>query len=143
MTTATEGSKVRVHYTGSLDDGTVFDTSRNRQPLEFTLGESEIIAGFEDAVKGMEEGEEKQVKITPEQGYGHRNEQAVMDIPEDELPDDIEPQVGMVLQGQTKDGGAVRLRITEVKDDGVKVDGNHPLAGQNLTFDVELVEVVE
>ena len=142
MTIAKQGNKVQVHYTGKLDDGTVFDSSRDRDPLEFTIGNGEMIPGFENAVKGMEEGEEKQITFGPEEGYGPRNDQAVMEISQEQLPDNVEPQVGMILQGQTQSGGTVRLRITEVKDDGVMVDGNHPLAGENLTFDMELVKVL-
>jgi len=143
MAKAKDSDKVRVHYTGSLDDGTVFDSSREKTPLEFTIGNGEIIPGVENAVVGMSEGEEKKVTIPPEQGYGPRSEQAVMEIPKDQLPNDIEPEVGMILQGGTHDGSTVRLRVTEVKEDSLTVDANHPLAGQNLNFDLELVEVLQ
>ncbi len=143
MATADNNNKVRVHYTVNLDDGTECDSSRNSDPLEFTIGNDEIIPGVEDAVKGMEEGEEKQVTLAPEQGYGNRNEEAVMEIPKDQLPEDVDPQVGMSLQGQTQDGNNVTVWITEVKDDAVTVDANHPLAGENLNFNLELVKVVE
>ena len=143
MAKAKDADKVRVHYTGSLDDGTVFDSSREKTPLEFTIGNGEIIPGVENAVIGMSEGEEKKVTIPPEQGYGPRSEQAVMEIPKDQLPNDIEPEVGMILQGGTHDGSTVRLRVTEVKEDSLTVDANHPLAGQNLNFDLELVEVLQ
>lgn len=143
MAKAKDTDKVRVHYTGSLDDGTVFDSSREKTPLEFTLGNGEIIPGVENAVRGMNEGEEKQIKIPPEEGYGPRNDEAVMKISKDQLPQDVDPQVGMILQGGTQDGGTVRLRVIDVKEDSLTVDANHPLAGENLNFDLELVEVVE
>lgn len=143
MTKAEESNKVRVHYTGSLDDGSVFDSSRERDPLEFTIGSNEIIPAVENAVKGMEEGEEKQVKVAPEEAYGERNEQAIMDVSKEQLPKDMEIQVGMVLQGSTQQGDTMRLRVTEINDDSVTVDANHPLAGQNLNFELELVEVVQ
>jgi len=141
MARAKDTDKVRVHYTGSLDDGTVFDSSREKTPLEFTIGNGEIIPGVENAVIGMSEGEEKKVTIPPEQGYGTRNEQAVMEISKDQLPNDVEPQVGMVLEGGTRDGSTVRLRVTAVKEDSLTVDANHPLAGKTLVFDIELVGI--
>src|SRR6056297_185879 len=110
MTKAEDSKKVRVHYTGSLDDGTVFDSSRERDPLEFTIGSNEIIPAVENAVKGMEEGEEKQVKVAPAEAYGERNEQAIMDVSKEQLPNDMEIQVGMVLQGSTQQGDTMRLR---------------------------------
>lgn len=143
MTKAEDSKKVRVHYTGSLDDGTVFDSSQERDPLEFTIGSNEIIPAVENAVKGMEEGEEKQVKVPPTEAYGERNEQAIMEVSKSQLPDDVDIKVGTVLQGSTQDGDTMRLQVTEVKDDSVTVDANHPLAGQNLNFDLKLVEVVE
>lgn len=143
MAKADDKNKVRVHYTVNLDDGTECDSSKESDPLEFTIGNEEIIPGVEDAVKGMEEGEQKEVTIPPDQGYGERNEEAIMDIPNDQLPDDVDPQVGMVLQAQTQDGGTLKLQIVEVNDDSVKVDANHPLAGQNLNFQLQLVEVVD
>ncbi|MFW6169085.1 MAG: FKBP-type peptidyl-prolyl cis-trans isomerase [Planctomycetota bacterium] len=143
MTKADNSNKVRVHYTGSLDDGTVFDSSQERDPLEFTIGSNEIIPAVENAVKGMEEGEEKQVKVPPTEAYGERNEQAIMEVSKDQLPSDVDVKVGTVLQGSTQDGDTMRLQVTEVKEDSVTVDANHPLAGQTLNFDLKLVEVVE
>ncbi|MFO7904972.1 MAG: FKBP-type peptidyl-prolyl cis-trans isomerase [Planctomycetota bacterium] len=143
MTKAEDSKKVRVHYTGSLDDGTVFDSSQERDPLEFTIGSNEIIPAVENAVKGMEEGEEKQVKVPPTEAYGERNEQAIMEVSKSQLPSDVDVKVGTVLQGSTQDGDTMRLQVTEVNEDSVTVDANHPLAGQNLNFDLKLVEVVE
>ncbi len=143
MSKAQDNNKVRVHYTGSLDDGTEFGSSQGEDPVEFTIGNDEIIPGVENAVKGMEEGEEKRVSIPPEEGYGERSDQAVMEVPKSDLPEDVEPEVGTELQGKTEDGNTVRLRVTEVKDESVTVDANHPLAGQNLNFDIKLVEIVQ
>ena len=138
------GNKVKVHYTGKLDDGTVFDSSRERdEPLEFTVGNQEVIPGVEKAVEGMSEGETKEVNIPSEEAYGEHDPNRVMDIPKSELPDDVDPQEGMLLQGQTGDGQTVRLQIVSVGDDTIKADANHPLAGKALNFDLELMEVVE
>ena len=142
MSNAQSGDKVRIHYTGKLDDGTQFDSSRGRDPLEFKLGDGAIIPGFEKAVDGMAVGDSKSVTIPPEDAYGERHEQLVQDVPKSALPDDIEPAVGMQLQSQTPDGQVMQLVVTGVSDDAVTVDGNHPLAGKNLNFEIELVEIV-
>jgi len=142
MTQATAGDKVRIHYTGRLDDGTQFDTSEGRDPLEFKLGEGGIIPGFEKAVDGMEVGESKSVTIPPEEAYGERHEQLVQEVPKSALPEEIDPAVGMQLQSQTPDGQTMQLVVTEVGDEAITVDANHPLAGKNLNFDIELVEIV-
>jgi len=144
MSEAQNGNKVKVHYTGKLEDGTVFDSSREREePLEFTVGNQEVIPGVEKAVEGMSEGETKEVNIPSEEAYGEHDSNRVMDIPKSELPDDVDPQEGMLLQGQTGDGQTVRLQIVSVGEDTIKADANHPLAGKNLNFDLELMEVVE
>lgn len=141
MAQASAGDTVKVHYTGKLEDGTVFDSSRDREPLEFTLDAGQIIPGFEEAVEGMEEGEETTVEIPPEKAYGMHQEDAVMEFPLEQLPDEIEPQVGMQLQLQSANGQAFPARVTEVGDATVVLDANHPLAGETLTFDIELVEI--
>lgn len=143
MAQASAGDTVKVHYTGKLEDGTVFDSSREREPLEFTLESGQIIPGFEEAVEGMEEGEETTVEIPPEKAYGMRQEDAVMEFPATELPDEMEPEVGMQLQLQGANGQAFPARVVEVGDETVVLDANHPLAGETLTFDIELVEVAE
>ena len=144
MSEAQNGNKVKVHYTGKLEDGTVFDSSREREePLEFTVGNQEVIPGVEKAVEGMSEGETKEVNIPCDEAYGEHDSNRVMDIPKSELPDDVDPQEGMLLQGQTSDGQTVRLQIVSVGDDTIQADANHPLAGKNLNFDLELMEVVE
>lgn len=140
-----DGDTVKVHYTGTLtEDGTVFDSSREREPLEFTLGEGKLIPGFEQAVIGMEVGDDTTVEIESEDAYGQRREDLELEVAKSDLPDNIDPQVGMQLQMQQQENGqAIPVQITAVEDDYVKLDANHPLAGKDLTFDIELVEVVD
>ncbi len=139
MAKAKTGDKVRVHYTGKLDDGTVFDSSRDRQPLEFVLGDGQVIAGFEQGVLGMEVGERRQIRIPFAQAYGARDEDASWKIPRVDLPKTLVPQVGMVLQTKNHDDRPIRLHVTAVSPIDVTVDTNHPLAGKDLTFDLERV----
>jgi peptidylprolyl isomerase len=141
MTKASSGDTVKVHYTGKLDDGTVFDSSRDREPLEFTLGGGQVIPGFEEAVRDMEEGEETTVTIPPEEAYGQRQDQAVIEVAREQLPDEIKPEVGMQLEVLSAGGGSFPARITEVNDRTITLDANHPLAGEQLTFEIELVAV--
>jgi peptidylprolyl isomerase len=141
MKQAAEGDTVRIHYSGTLSDGTQFDSSAGGDPLEFALGSGAVIAGFERAVQGMEVGESKSVTIPPEEAYGPRHEQLVQDVPKSALPDDIAPAVGMQLQGKSADGQVMNLTVTGVADDAITVDANHPLAGEALTFDIELVDI--
>ena len=141
MSKAKSGDTVRVHYTGKLEDGTQFDSSAGGDPLEFSLGEGNVIPGFENAVEGMEIGESKSVTIEAEQAYGPRHEQLVQDVPREQLPNDMQPAVGMQLQAQGEDGRTMRLVVTAVEDEAITVDGNHPLAGQSLNFDIELVSI--
>jgi peptidylprolyl isomerase len=138
-----EGDTVKVHYTGKLtDDGTVFDSSRDRDPLEFTLGQGQLIPGFEEAVIGMEEGDSTTVDIASEDAYGERRDDLELEVSKSDLPDNIDPQVGMQLQMQQQENGqAIPVQITAVEDETVKLDANHPLAGKDLTFDIELVEL--
>jgi peptidylprolyl isomerase len=142
MTQAKAGDTVRIHYTGTLDDGTEFDSSSGRDPLEFALGGGQVIPGFDSAVDGMTVGESKSVTIPPEQAYGERHEQLVQQVPKSALPQEIDPAVGMQLQSQSPEGQVMNLVVTEVSDDSITVDANHPLAGQALTFAIELVEIV-
>lgn len=141
MTQAKSGDTVRIHYTGTLDDGTEFDSSAGRDPLEFVLGGGQVIPGFDGAVDGMAVGESKTVTIPPDQAYGARHEQLVQQISSDALPEDMKPEVGMRLQSQGPEGQAMNLVIAEVEDGTITVDANHPLAGQALTFAIELVEI--
>ncbi len=142
MTTAKSGDTVRIHYTGTLDDGTEFDSSSGRDPLEFALGGGQVIPGFDKAVDGMTVGENKTVTIPPGEAYGERHDQLVQEVPKSALPDEIDPAVGMHLQSRSPEGQIMNLVVTEVADASITVDGNHPLAGQALTFDIELVEIV-
>jgi peptidylprolyl isomerase len=141
MSQAKSGDTVKIHYTGTLDDGTQFDSSAGREPLEFTLGSGQVIPGFDKAVDGMAVGESKDVNIAPEDAYGPRHEQMIQEVPKSALPADMTPEVGMGLQAQGQDGQAVNLTVTAVSDDSITVDGNHPLAGKALNFAIELVSI--
>ncbi|MFP3948111.1 MAG: peptidylprolyl isomerase [Longimicrobiales bacterium] len=143
MAEAKNGDTVSIHYTGRLEDGTVFDTSENRDPLEFTLGEGNVIPGFEKAVQGMAEGESKTATIPSDEAYGQRRDDLVLSVSKEQLPSDLDPQVGQRLQMQAGDGQTFEVVISEVEEDSVEVDANHPLAGEDLTFDIELVEVTD
>ena len=142
MSNAKNGDKVKVHYTGKLNDGTVFDSSADSDPLEFTLGQRQLIPGFESAVDGMAVGEKKTIQIQPDDAYGPHRDELVFEVQRGVLPDEIDPEVGQMLQYQQEDGTAVPLTITGVSEGSVTLDGNHPLAGKELTFELELVEIV-
>jgi len=135
------GNTVKVHYTGTLKDGSVFDTSAEREPLEFKLGEGQLIPGFEKAVIGMEEGEKTKVDIPVKEAYGEAREDLIINVPKDQLPEDVQPEVGMQLQVNQPDGQPVPVRIAEISDDELTLDANHPLAGKDLAFEIELVEI--
>lgn len=140
MTQAQNGDTVKVHYTGKLDDGTVFDSSAEREPLEFKLGDDQLIPGFEEAVVGMNAGESKTVKIVAEEAYGPHRQEMVLVVDRNEFPDDMDPTVGDQLRMQ-QDGREFRVRVTDASEETVTLDGNHPLAGEDLTFDLQLVEI--
>lgn len=140
MKKADAGDTVQIHYTGKLEDGSVFDSSRGRDPLEFTLGSGQVIEGFDSAVAGMAPGEEKTVTIPADNAYGGRRGELVFEVERSQLPDTIEPEVGQQLQ-MSQNGQVAIVTITDVTDEGVKLDANHPLAGRDLTFELELVEV--
>jgi len=141
MSQAKAGDSVKIHYTGTLDDGSQFDSSAGREPLEFELGSGQVIPGFEKAVDGMAVGESKSVNIPAEDAYGVHHAQMVQEVPRSALPDDLAPEVGMNLQAQGPDGQMLNLVVAEVRDDSIIVDGNHPLAGKALNFDIELVSI--
>lgn len=138
---ATSGDTVAVHFTGKLDDGTVFDTSREGDPLTFEVGADEVIDGFDRAVRGMEVGETRETRLEPDEAYGERDDELVFPVSRDQLPDGFEPEVGDELAVEIDDGREVPGRVSEVDADTVTLDLNHPLAGRPLTFEIELVEV--
>lgn len=141
MSKAQSGDTVSVHYTGKLSDDTVFDSSRDREPLSFEVGAGKVIPGFEQSVVGMEPGETKTITIESDKAYGPYREDQVIEIEESRLPDDIDPEVGQQLQVQQADGQTSVVVIKDVSNGSVVLDANHPLAGQDLTFEIELVSV--
>ncbi len=142
MAEAKRGDTVRVHYTGQLQDGTEFDSSRGRDPLEFEVGSGQVIPGFETAVEGMNPGDSRTTTIEAANAYGQRREDLLVEIGRDQIPSDIELTVGQPLQVKGQDDQPFVVHIAEVQDETVKLDANHPLAGQDLTFEIELVEIV-
>ncbi|RMG71787.1 MAG: peptidylprolyl isomerase [Nitrospirae bacterium] len=142
MAQAKSGDRVRVHYSGFLEDGTVFDSSLDRDPLEFTLGEGMVIKGFEDAVMGMNEGESKTISIPSEEAYGPYREDLVAVVERRMVPPDIDPKVGLVLQLRTPDGQVTDVVVTDVTDETITIDANHPLAGKDLIFEIKLMEIL-
>jgi peptidylprolyl isomerase len=138
MTAATTGNTVRVHYRGTLDDGTEFDSSAGRDPLEFTLGSGQVIPGFENAIMGMSEGDTKTITIPPEEAYGHSNPGMVHEVPRAEIPDNIPLHEGAMLSASDGQGRQMQLTVVEANDETVKLDANHPLAGKALTFELTL-----
>jgi FKBP-type peptidyl-prolyl cis-trans isomerase 2 len=141
MSEAKPGDTVKVHYTGTLDDGTEFDSSRGRDPLELTLGSGNIIPGFENAIVGMRTGDNKTVTIPADEAYGQRNEQLTQEVPREVIPPDIELAPGIVLHAHGPEGQEVSFAVLSFDDAKVRIDGNHPLAGQDLTFALELVDI--
>jgi peptidylprolyl isomerase len=136
-----DGKTIKIHYTGKLDDGTVFDSSREREPLEFTMGSGGLIKGFEDAVRGMTVGEMKTISIPSGEAYGPYREDLVMSINKAQLPPDIDIRQGVMLSLRHPNGGSIDALISEVTADSVTLDANHPLAGEDLTFELQLVEI--
>lgn len=142
MSQAKDGDKIRVHYAGSLEDGTEFDSSYKRgEPLEIVLGQGMLIKGFEDAVKTLSVGEKTKATISPEEGYGPYHEEHTFEVDRNQIPPEINPEVGMMLQVNT-DQGVTNVTIKSVSDDKVVLDGNHPLAGQTMIFEIELLEIL-
>jgi len=141
MSQAKSGDSVKIHYTGTLDDGSQFDSSEGREPLAFTLGGGQVIPGFDEAVDGMAVGEKKTVRIEAEKAYGERHPEMVQEVPKSALPADMEVEEGMPLQAQGPNGQVMNLVVTGISEETIVVDGNHPLAGQALTFSIELVSI--
>jgi FKBP-type peptidyl-prolyl cis-trans isomerase 2 len=141
MTAAKSGDTVRIHYTGTLSDGSVFDSSEGRDPLEFTLGSGQVIPGFDNGVTGMKVGETKTIEIASDDAYGPVHEDARQDVPRAQIPDEIPLEVGIQLQMQSPTGQVVPVTVVAVTDEAVTLDANHPLAGKDLTFALELVSI--
>lgn len=142
MPKAKKGDKVRVHYTGKLTDGTVFDSSRERDPLEFIIGGGMVIAGFDDGATGLEIGESQTVTIPPERGYGPRHEEMILVIPRDQFPPHLDPHIGDKYQVPDEFGRVSLLTVIDVGEQAVTLDANHELAGKDLIFDIELIEIL-
>lgn len=142
MAKAKNGNKVTVHYTGKFEDGKVFDTSLDGQPLSFELGNGHVIQGFNDAVVGMEPGESKTVTISPDKAYGDYKKELVIKVEKSKLPPDADPQIGQKLSANHSGNDTkINFTIVEIEDDVLTLDANHVLSGRNLVFDIELVEV--
>jgi FKBP-type peptidyl-prolyl cis-trans isomerase 2 len=139
---AKQGDTVKVHYTGKLDDGTVFDTSRTRHPLQFTLGKGQVISGFESAVTGMNIGESKTTTIPVDQAYGPRRDDMIVTVKRDQFPPDVNPNVGQRLELEQENSQSILVTVTDVSDSNITLDANHPLAGKALTFELELVGIL-
>jgi FKBP-type peptidyl-prolyl cis-trans isomerase 2 len=141
MTQVKENNTVKVHYTGKLTDGQIFDSSEGKEPLAFTLGEGRLIPGFENGLLEMKLNEKKTINISKEDAYGDPREDLIIEVSKSELPQEMTPEVGMGLVSKTPEGQEMNLLIVEVKDETVVLDGNHPLAGKELIFDLEVVEI--
>jgi FKBP-type peptidyl-prolyl cis-trans isomerase 2 len=141
MSEAKRGDTVKVHYTGTLEDDTVFDSSRQRDPLEFTLGSGMVVPGFENLVLGLKEGETAKETAPCDQAYGERRDELQLEVKRADIPADLELSVGMNLRMQAPDGQGASVEVVELNDATVTLDANHPLSGKDLTFEVELVEL--
>ncbi len=139
--TAKANDKVKVHYKGTLENGDVFDSSEGKDPLEFTLGTGQVIPGFDKGIVGMEVSETKKIEIPADEAYGEVRKELIQDVPKANLPPEIKPELGMELVSKTQDGQQIPLVVTKITDETITVDANHPLAGKNLTFEVELVSI--
>ena len=141
MSQVKQNDTVRVHYTGKLTDGQVFDSSLEREPIEFTMGQGQLIPGFEKGLLDMKVNEKKTIEIPSEEAYGEPRQELIQEVDKSQLPDEIKPEPGMGLVSKSPDGREMNLVVKEVKDDSIVVDGNHPLAGKDLVFDLEVVEI--
>lgn len=142
MAQVKSGDRVKIHYSGAFDDGTVFDDSKGRGPLEFTVGAQEVIVGMEEALVGMSTGESKCERIAPERAYGAHNPEMTVQVERKHMPDDAEPVVGHQVKITQDDGSTIVAQVTEVTEEHVTLDANHPMAGKELIFDIELLEIV-
>ena len=136
------GDVVKVHYTGKLTNGEQFDSSEGREPLEFTVGGGQMIKGFDDAMPGMSIGQKKTINILPGDAYGERDKDAIIEFPKENVPEEMQLEIGMQLQLRNENGQPFPVTVSQIKDDVVILDGNHALAGEELIFDIELVEIL-
>lgn len=143
MVQARMNDKVKVHYSGTLSDGTIFDSSLEREPFEFTIGRGMVVPGFENGIVGMNEGETKTVSISADDAYGPYKDDLVGVIDKSRIPEDIDLDVGMVLQMSSPEGGITNVTVADISDAGVTIDLNHPLAGKDLIFEIKLLEVLQ
>jgi peptidylprolyl isomerase len=142
MAQVKDGDKVKVHYHGKLRSGETFDSSQGREPLEFTVGSGQVIKGFDNGVMGMNVGDKKTVEIPVGDAYGEKSQEMIIEFPKNQFPPDMNPEEGMQLMMNNGAGQSFPVTVTEVKEESVILDANHPLAGQDLIFDLELVEIV-
>ena len=143
MSQVKENNTIKVNYTGKLSNGQTFDTSEGKEPIEFVLGQGKLIPGFEKGLIDMKLNEKKTIEIAKDQAYGEVNDNLIQEVNKTELPQDMEPKVGMGLVSKSPDGQEINLMVVEVKEESIVVDGNHPIAGHDLIFDVEVVEINE
>lgn len=141
MQAVKNGDTVRVHYHGRLTNGTTFDSSEGRDPLEFQVGAGMVIKGFDNGVMDMKVGDKRTVNIPVEEAYGPKNDQLIMEFPKDRIPADLNPQLGMELQMSNPEGQVFQVKVAAIGDSSITLDANHPLAGEELVFDIELVEI--
>jgi FKBP-type peptidyl-prolyl cis-trans isomerase 2 len=141
MSTVKQGDKVAVHYRGTLDDGTLFDTSEGREPLEFSVGAGMMIAGFDKGVVGMSLGEKKSIHIPCDEAYGQSNPDAIISLPRADVPADMNPEVGMAMHLSDDQGQIIPVMVVGLTDDTITLDANHALAGKDLNFDIEIVSI--
>lgn len=142
MKKAKTGDTVQVNYTGKFDDGMIFDSSKGREPLEFTIGDHQVIPGFEDAIVGMQEGENKTIHINADDAYGKHHKELVIEVEKIRIPKNINVKLGQQLQINSENGELINVIVTGINDTTVTLDANHPLAGKDLNFDIELVKIV-
>ena len=142
MTAAKDGDTVKVFYTGKLDDGSIFDSNKDGDALEFNLGGGQVIPGFEDTVRGMSPGDSKSVNIPVDQAYGPYRDELILEVPRDQFPTDVEPAMGQPYRIEAENGQALMAHICEITDNAIKLDANHPLAGKDLNFEIQLAEIV-
>jgi peptidylprolyl isomerase len=141
MSAVKKGDTIKVHYHGTLTDGTIFDSSLQREPLEFEVGGGMVIPGFDNGVLGMAVGEKRTINIPADEAYGQKQEEMIMEFPRDRFPEDMTPEIGMQLMMSSQTGQQFPVMVADVREDIVVLDANHPLAGKDLTFDLELVEI--